>query len=151
MTDASWDVKHSTSGFVFLLNKAAIAWGSKKQTSVALSSCEAELMAGSEAAKEAVYFRRFQEELGYPDALPTELAMDNQAGIAIAYNPELHTKTKHIARRHFFIRELVEQQRITVPFVKTVDNWADFFTKALKPKQFTAMRNAIMNIRAQTP
>ena len=55
--------------------------------------------------------------------------MDNQAGVAIAYNPELHTKTKHIARRHFFIRERVEEQRITVPFVKTVDNWADFFTK----------------------
>ena len=38
--------------------------------------------------------------------------MDNQAGIAIAHNPELHTKTKHIARRHFFIRELVEEQRL---------------------------------------
>jgi hypothetical protein len=146
MTDASWDVNRSTSGFVFFLNKAAIAWGSKKQTSVALSSCEAELMAGSEAAKEAVYFRRFQEELGYFDAEPTKLAMDNQAGIAIAYNPELHAKTKHIARRHFFIRELVEQQRISVPFVNAIDNWADFFTKALRPKQFTRMRNAIMNI-----
>ena len=57
--------------------------------------------------------------------------MDNQTGIAIAYNPELHTKTKHIARRHFLIRELVEEQRISVPFVKTTDNWADFFTKPL--------------------
>ena len=74
------------------------------------------------------------------------MAMDNQAGIAIAYNPELHTKTKHIQRRHFFVGELVEQQRISVPFVKTTDNWADFFTKPLKPKHFTAMRNAIMNI-----
>ena len=67
-----------------------------------------------------------------------------QAGTAIAYNPELHTKTKHIARRHFFIRELVEQQRISVPFVKPTDNWDDFFTKPLKPTHFTAMRNAIM-------
>ena len=104
-----------------MLIRAAISWGSKKQTSVALSSCEAELMAGSEAAKEAVYHRRYQEELGYTDPLPTKLAMDkNQAGISpsrIVYNPELHTKTKHIARRHFFIRELVEQQRISVPFV----------------------------------
>ena len=103
-------------------------------------------MAGSEAAKEAVYFRRYQEEFGYTDPLPTKLAMDNQAGIAIAYNPELHTKTKHIQRRHFFIRELVEQQRISVPFVKTTDNWADFFTKPLKPKHFTTMSNAILNI-----
>jgi hypothetical protein len=147
-TDSDWAVKHSTSGFVFVHNKAAISWGSKKQPSIALSSCEAEVMAGSEAAKEAVYLRRYEEELGYPNPLPTSLAMDNQAGIALSYNPELHAKTKHIARRHFFIRELVEEQRISVPFVKTIDNWADFFTKALRPKHFTAMRNAIMNISA---
>ena len=72
-----------------MLNHAAISWGSTKQTSIALSFCEAELMAGLEAAKEAIYFRRFQEELGYTDPLLTKLAMDNQAGIAIAYNPEL--------------------------------------------------------------
>ena len=59
MTDSDWAVKHSTSGFVFKLNCAALPWGSKKQTSVALSSCEAELMAGSEAAKEAAYHRRY--------------------------------------------------------------------------------------------
>ena len=41
-------------------------------------------MAGSGAAKAAVYFRRYQEELGYTDPLPTKLAMDNQSGIAIA-------------------------------------------------------------------
>ena len=67
MNDLDWAVKHFTSGFVFMLNKAAISWGSTKQISVALSSCEAKLMAGSEAAKEAVYFRRYQEELGYTD------------------------------------------------------------------------------------
>ena len=69
MTDSDWALKHSTSGFVFMLNKAAISQGSKKQTSVALSSCEAELMAGSEVAKEAAYHRRYQEELGYIDPL----------------------------------------------------------------------------------
>ena len=63
-TDSDWDVRHSTSGFVFTLHRAAISWGSKKQTSVALSSCEAELMASSEAGKEAVYLRSFLEELG---------------------------------------------------------------------------------------
>ena len=59
LTNSDWAVKHSTSGYLFMLNHAAISWGSKKQTSIALSSCEAELMAGSEAAKEAVYFRRY--------------------------------------------------------------------------------------------
>ena len=47
-------VKHSTSGWVFMLNEAAISWGSKKQKSVALSSCEAEIMAASAAAQELI-------------------------------------------------------------------------------------------------
>ena len=87
-TDSDWDVKHSTSGFVFTLHRAAISWGSKKQTSVALSSCEAELMASSEAGKEAVYLRSFLEELGVGHEASTEMGMDNQAGRELAYNPE---------------------------------------------------------------
>ena len=119
MTDSDWAVKHSTSGFVFVLSHAAVSWGSKKQTSVALSSSEAELMEGSEH-RGSQGGRLLPLVPGrarlYTDPLPTKLAMDNQAGIAIAYNPELHTKTKHmIQRRHFFVRELVEQQRISAP------------------------------------
>ena len=56
--------KHSTSGYLFTMAKAAISWGSKKQSSIALSSCEAEIMAASEAAKEVVYLDRFNTELG---------------------------------------------------------------------------------------
>ena len=51
-------------------------------------------------------------------------------------------------RRHFFIRELVEDNKIRVPYVNTADNLADFFTKPLPAKQFFAMRNKIMNIDA---
>ena len=52
--DADWAVRHSQSGFVFQLGRTAVSWGSKKQVSVALSTCEAEIMAASEAAKEAI-------------------------------------------------------------------------------------------------
>ena len=65
MSDADWAVRHSTSGYVFTMSKAAISWGSKKQQSIALSSCEAEIVAASEAAKEAIYLDRIQAELGF--------------------------------------------------------------------------------------
>jgi len=78
----------------------------------------------------------------------TKLFVDNKAAIDLAYNPEHHQRTKHIARRHFFIREKVEDLDIVVPFVKTHENYADFFTKTLKPAQFFKIRNYIMNIRA---
>ena len=67
-------------------------------------------------------------------------------GRELAYNPEHHAKTKHIQRRHFFVRELVEDFRITVPFVRSESNDADFFTKPLKSSQFFALRDRIMNI-----
>ena len=70
-SDSDWAVKHSTSGFVFNYCSAAISWASKKQPTIALSSCEAELMAASEATKEAIYLRGFLGELGQGDDSPT--------------------------------------------------------------------------------
>ena len=102
-------------------------------------------MAASEAAKEAVYLREFLSELGAADSDPTSLSVDNKGARDLAYNPEHHSRVKHIDRRHFFVRELVEQQRIVVPYVATDDNLADFFTKPLLAKKFFAMRNSIMN------
>lgn len=56
MTDSDWAVRHSTSGYVFtLVAQAAISWSSKRQRTIALSSCEADIMAAWEAAKEAVF------------------------------------------------------------------------------------------------
>ena len=55
-------------------------------------------MAASEAAKEAVYLSRFFTELGLGDDKPVEMGLDNQAAKAISYNPELHSRTKHIDR-----------------------------------------------------
>ena len=121
-SDSDWAVRHSTSGFIFSFMKAAISWGSKKQKSVALSSCEAEIVAASEASKEAVYLRRFVDELGLGHEKPTDVKVDNQAAQNLAYNPEHHERTKHIHRRHFFVREKVEEGLLSVPFVRTADN-----------------------------
>ena len=65
----------------------------------------------------------------------------------LSYNPEHHDKSKHIARRHFFIRDMVEAQEIVVPWVSTEDNDADFFTKPLPPKRFKMLRRKVMNLR----
>ena len=133
-----------------MLNMAAISWSSKKQPSVALSSCEAEIMAASEAAKEAISLQRLARELGLSDEEPMDVWMDNQSGIDVAYNPQHHGRMKHVHRRHFFVRECVEDGLLRVPFVRTAENLADFFTKALPPAQFRAMRDVIMNVSSIT-
>ena len=103
-------------------------------------------MAVSEAAKEGVYLRRFLDELGLGASSATALATDNKEARDLAYNPEHHEKVKHIERRHFYVRECVENQELIVPFVSTTENMADFFTKPLAASTFYAMRNAIMNV-----
>ena len=103
-------------------------------------------MAASEAAKEAVYLDRFLTELGLERSGPVPLAVDNQAARGVSYNPEHHARIKHIERRHFFVREKVETLEISVPFVRSEDNMADFFTKPLASPQFFRLRNIITNV-----
>eukprot|EP00965_Chrysotila_dentata_P043273 1438319-Pleurochrysis_carterae.AAC.1 len=129
-----------------MYGQAAVMWSSKKQPTVALSSCEAKIVAASEAAKEATYLRALLDELGEADRDATALHLDNKSPIDLAYNPEHHSRSKHIHRRHFFIREKVEAIELTVPFVRSADNLADFFTKPLPPRLFFPLRDLIMNV-----
>ena len=74
--DASWETKTSTSGWLVLWQSAALTWGSRKQKSIALSTCEAEIIALSEAAKDVIYLRNQagQGRLGAAEPGPTHLS-----------------------------------------------------------------------------
>ena len=74
------------------------------------------------------------------------LHCDNRSATDVAYNPEHFGRMKHVERRHFYVRECVEDHLLTVPFVRTDDNIADFFTKALESKRFFRLRDTIMNV-----
>ena len=83
--------------------------------------------------------------------LPTLLRTNNKAARDLSYNPEQHQKTKHIARRHFFVRDMVESFELQVPLVGTADNCSDFFTKALDSKSFFRFCNVLMNLPKPQP
>jgi hypothetical protein len=124
----------STGGFVFMLGGGAVSWKSKKQNSIALSSLEAEYIAGSEAAKEAVWLRRLYQELSNTTVnrmQPTVINIDNLGAIKNAENPRFHNRTKHIDIRHHFIRDLIEKGDISVQHISTNENIADTLTKQL--------------------
>ena len=109
---------------------------------------ESEIIALSEAAKDVIFLRKYTRGL-VPDlgSDPTILSTDNKAARDLSYNPEHHDRSKHVERRHFFIRDMVEAQEIVVPLVPTHDNDADFFTKPLPPKRFKFLRRKVMNLR----
>ena len=145
--DASWETRFSTSGWVVQWQGAALSWGSRRQKCVALSTCEAEIIALSEAAKDVVYLRKLISGFGDAADGPTELYTDSKAARDVSYNPELHDRMKHVQRRHFYVRDMVESFELVVPHVPTENNIADFFTKPMKtPKQFAGFRRRVMNI-----
>ena len=117
--DSDWAIKHSTTGYMFNYS-VAISWASKKQATIALSSCEAEVFALNEAAKEGVSLRRFLAGLGFPCEPPTAVATDNTGAKSLEYNPEHHERVKRVERRPFYVRELVEDCLLTVPYVHTL-------------------------------
>ena len=75
---------------MFLLGGGAITWSSRRQSSVALSTVEAEYMTLSVATQEAIWLRQLQEELGVTEAGPTLIYEDNQGAISMAKNPVFH-------------------------------------------------------------
>ena len=132
------DDRKSTSGYVFILNGAAVSWKSNKQSSTADSTTEAEYIAASEAAKEAVWIRKFIAELGIvPSSMdPIPLFCDNNGAIAQAKEPRAHQKSKHVERKYHVIREILARGDVIVRRVNSMNNVADPLTKALTPKIF---------------
>ena len=132
---ANHDDHKSTSGYVFSAAGGAITWKSKKQTTIALSSTEAEYVALSEAGREACWLRNLFEELGYPQENPILIKGDNDSSISMAKNQQFHSRSKHIAIRWHWVRELIEQGLITIESCRDPQQTADILTKALpRPK-----------------
>ena len=134
-SDADWagnkEDRKSISGFLATINGAAISWSSKKQTSVATSSTEAEYMALSGAVKEIIWIQRMFKELGRTLEDEKIIYEDNQGAIALAKNPEQHARTKHIDIQYHFIRECIENGYIELKYIPTEDMVADAMTKPL--------------------
>ena len=146
-SDADWagevDKRRSTSGFVFLLSNGAITWASRKQTSVALSTVEAEYMALSLAAQEAIWLRQLMSELGKNAEKPTTIWGDNQGAISVAKNPIFSKRSKHIHIRYHFVREQVEEGTIDIDYCPGTDMTADVHTKALARDRFQMLRDKL--------
>lgn len=135
---ASQEHRRAISGYVFLMDGGAV---SKKQELVTLSTTEAEYVAATHAAKEAIWIRRLIGELFKPLSEPTTLFSDSQSAIALTKDGHFHARTKHIDIRYHFIRYIVEAGSIKLIYCPTNDMTADTLTKALpsaKAKHFAS-------------
>ncbi|KAL8093109.1 hypothetical protein AgCh_035123 [Apium graveolens] len=126
----------STGGMVFYLNESLITWVSQKQKCVALSSCEAEFMAATAAACQAIWLRKLLGQITSEFVGPVILFIDNKSAIDLAKNPVFHGRSKHIDIRYHFIREYVECGEIIIKHVSTDMQRADSLTMALPVVKF---------------
>ena len=118
-----------------MLSGAPISWKSRKQSSVALSTAEAEYIALSSATQEVMWLRRLLSELNCAPQEATVMNEDNQSAIAMAQNTVFHGRSKHIDLRHHFVREQV------VKYCSSDQMIADMLTKGLTQVKFENLRN----------
>lgn len=144
MADADWGAckldRKSFSGYCFKYAGTAISWMSKKQKTVALSTAEAEYVALTEAAKEAIHLRTLFKDLGanYDSIV---ILNDNQAALKLSQNTMVTSKSKHMDLKMHFIRDCIMEGSIQVRYLRTEDMEADILTKALAGPRLLKLRS----------
>ena len=133
--DSDWagdpDDNRSTTGWVFIWCGAAVSWQSKKQRSTAQSSCEAEYYAAGMAAYKVSWYWNVLSELHMTPSKPIVVYSDSSSAINLSANPVFHERSKHIANKWHFIRELMYDGLLTIEKIDTSSNVADALTKAV--------------------
>ena len=128
------NTKSTTVGCQFFGSRL-VTWQCKKQTAVALSTCEAEYVSASSCCSQILWIQQQMRDFGL-QFLDTPIYVDNQAAIDITDNPIHHSRTKHIEIHHHFIRDCCEKKLVRLEKIHTDDQKADFFTKAFSKERF---------------
>jgi hypothetical protein len=128
---------------MFYLGDCLVSWQSIKQKVVALSICEAEYIATTTAATQALWLSRLLGELLGRKVEVVELKVDSKSALALAKNPIFHDRSKHIRTKYHFIRECLEEGSIKANYIATTDQLANILTKSLGKVKFQEMRRRI--------
>jgi hypothetical protein len=135
--------RKSTSGCCFTLGSAMVSWCSRKQSSVALSTAEAEYIALSVAVREAVWLRKLLTDLFDHEMDPIIIHCDNQSCVKLSENPVFHDRSKHIEIKYHYIRDMVQRKAVHVQYLPTHEQIADIFTKPLAKTKFEYFRERL--------
>ncbi|GKB55571.1 hypothetical protein Tco_0906324 [Tanacetum coccineum] len=128
-----------TSGICTFMGCCLTLWFFKKQTTLAISTTEAEYVSAGKACQQALWMKRaiIDYDINLYDTL---IMCDNKCAIGLSKNPVQHSRTKDIRCRHHFLRNNVQKGNISIKKVSSEDNIADILTKPLKREQFNYLR-----------
>nr|GEV54943.1 retrovirus-related Pol polyprotein from transposon TNT 1-94 [Tanacetum cinerariifolium] len=130
--------RKSTSGGCQILRGKIVCWSAKKQSSVAMSSTDAEYVAAAGCYAQVLWIKI---QLADYDVLYDKVPIfcDNTSAISISNNPVLHSRTKHIDIGYHFIRDHILKGAIELYFIPTELQLADIFTKPLAEPSFARL------------
>jgi len=137
--DSSWAVKFSCSGGLIFYHGCLVAWFSKMQRSVSLSSAEAEYFGAMMAAREIMFHTDLAVEFGLDIALPVVMYSDSKSAVEMAFDPVAFKKTKHILRAAEFLRDLTHRGLILPTHLSGTVMIADLLTKPPARSVFLAL------------
>ena len=134
----------SMSSHIMMMAKAAVSFKSGLQSLTAMPTMEAELVAAALATKEVIFCTNMMTELRFGSEFSSApLYIDNTATLHVIGNQTFSARTKHVALRFFYIRELVKEKKISIHYVPTEDNLADIRTKHLNKQRHKYLINKI--------
>lgn len=119
----------STYGYLFRLAGRSVSWKSKRASTIALSTVEAETDALTKAIREVQWLIGLLLEVGKPVTLPFQLYEDNQGTISTSKDLTLHNCTKHTLLKFHYVREVIRAGTVKVNYLETSLMPADGLTK----------------------
>jgi hypothetical protein len=137
------DDRKSTSGYVFMLGSGAVAWSSRKQPIVTLSTTEAEFIAAAHCVRQGIWLKRILDNIGLKQKQCLTVLCDNSSTIKLSKNPVMHGRSKHIDIRFHFLRNLSSEGSIELVHCASKDQLADVMTKALNLPLFEKFRKQL--------
>ena len=137
------DDRKSTSGYVFMMSGGAVAWASKKQPVVTLSTTEAEYVAAAFCASQCIWMQQILKQIEDNMSKCVRVRCDNSSTIKLANNSVFHGRSKHIDVRFHFLRDLTKRGTIAIEYCRTEDQLADVMTKPLNLDQFEKLRGLL--------
>ena len=137
--DADWGSdrldRKSINGFIIMFNKCPIIWCVRKQTSIALSSTEAEILALAKATQDLIVLYDLTKELLGHDNIKINVFEDNQSAIKAILNDKVNGRLKHLDIKLKYVRNCIKSLNINLEYICTNKQVADLFTKSLpKPR-----------------
>lgn len=143
-SDADWGNsamdRRSLTGYVFKVYGSTVSWSTKKQTTVLLSSTEAELIALCMATCHGIWLVRLLKDLGINLVNPVIYHEDNQSAIRVMGEEKATSRLKHKDIKLHFVQDLIQRGLIELKYVPTNQQVADIMTKGLPAKPFGTHR-----------